>query len=38
VCYEPRNRYLQNALESSKEKPILDLIEEIEKELEDIYE
>lgn len=38
VCYEPRNKYLQNALESNKEKPILDLIEEIEKELEEIYE
>lgn len=33
-CYKPRETYIKNALESDREKPILDLIEEINKELE----
>lgn len=37
-CYKPRNQYIRNALESDREKPILDLIEEINGELEEINE
>lgn len=33
-CYKPRNQYIKNALDSDREKPILDLIEEINEELE----
>lgn len=35
VTYRPREKYVKNAMESNREKPILDLIEEIKKELEE---
>ena len=35
VCYEPRYKYVEMALESDREKQILDLIEEIKKDLEE---
>ncbi len=33
-CYVPRDKYVEKALDSDREKPILDLIKEIEEELD----